>query len=154
MRRTTHKKNLKNTLSTLLEWKLIPILNENDAVATEEIQFGDNDLLSAKVAGLMKAERLLILTNVDGLYDCNPNENGGAKLISHLPKISSKLLKTLSKNSGVSETGRGGMYSKMRAAAYAKDLGIATWILRGDTGDALLKVARGEAIGTRIGGKP
>lgn len=154
MRRPTHKKNLKNTLSTLIDWKLIPILNENDAVATEEIQFGDNDLLSAKVAELMKAERLLILTNVDGLYDSNPNNNPGAILIPHLPKVPSKLLKALSKKSGVSAMGRGGMYSKVRAAAYAHGAKIPTWILRGDTGDGLLKIARGESMGTKVGGKP
>lgn len=151
--RGTHRKNLKNTLTTLLDWDVIPVLNENDAVATEEIQFGDNDLLSAKVAGLMNAERLVIMTNVDGLYDRNPVKFKDAKLIPHLPRVSKALLSSMSKETkpAVSAMGRGGMYSKIRAAAFAQSKGVPTWILRGDMADGLLKVARGEAVGTQIG---
>ncbi len=153
--RRAHSTNLKNTLKTLMSWDIIPILNENDAVATEEIQFGDNDLLSAKVAGLMKAERLVIMTNVDGLYDRNPLKHKDAKLISELPKVSKALLKSLGKDTShaVSNMGRGGMFSKIRAAAYAQSKGVPTWILRGDLPDSLLKIARGESLGTSIGTK-
>lgn len=151
--RSTHRKNLKNTLTQLLEWNIIPILNENDAVATEEIQFGDNDLLSAKVAKLLKAERLVILTNVDGLYDKNPVKHSDAKLISHLPKVTSKLLKSMD-SKAVSAVGRGGMYSKVRAAAHAQQASIPTWILRGDRTDSLIALAKGEHIGTAVGKLP
>jgi len=151
--RQSHRQNLKNTLHTLLDWSVIPVLNENDAVATEEIQFGDNDLLSAKVAGLMNAERLVIMTNVEGLYDRNPLKHRDANLISHLPRVSKPLLTSLSKDAkhAVSAMGRGGMYSKIRAAAYAQSKGVPTWILRGDLHDGLLKIARGEPVGTSIG---
>lgn len=152
MRRTTNRKNLKNTLKTLLEWKIVPILNENDAVATEEIQFGDNDLLSAKVAALLGAECLLILTNVDGLFDRNPTKHKNAQIISHLPSISKKLLADLRKG-GASAVGTGGMYSKVRAAAHAHKNGVPTWIMRGDTSDGLIRVARGESLGTYVGRK-
>ena len=150
MTRPEHRQNLKNTLATLLQWKIVPILNENDAVATEEIQFGDNDLLSAKVACLMQAERLIILTNVEGLYDSHPSKNPQAQLISHLPKVTKALLQSLD-SKAVSSLGRGGMYSKMRAAAHAQTKAIPTWILRGDLPRNLIKVAAQEAIGTYIG---
>lgn len=152
MTRPKHRQNLKNTLATLLKWKVVPILNENDAVATDEIQFGDNDLLSAKVADLMGAQRLIILTNVDGLYDSPPDKNPKAQLISHLPKVSKTLLASMDSKSK-SSVGRGGMYSKMRAAALAQSKSIPTWILRGDLPKNLLKIAAGETIGTYVGKK-
>ena len=150
MARPKHRQNLKNTLATLLQWKVVPILNENDAVATDEIQFGDNDLLSAKVACLMGADRLIILTNVDGLYDSPPNKNPKAKLISELPKVTKALLAAMD-TSAVSSVGRGGMYSKLRAAAQAQSKSIPTWILRGDLPHNLLKIAAQEKIGTYVG---
>jgi glutamate 5-kinase len=151
--RRAHAANLKNTLTALLDWQVVPILNENDAVATEEIQFGDNDLLSAKVAGLVKAERLVILTNVDGLYSENPNKSKNARLISHLPRVTPSLLKGLGRDQAhaVSPMGRGGMFSKIRAAAYAQSKGVPTCIMRGDIHDGLIKLIRGEALGTCIG---
>lgn len=145
-----HRRNLKNTLSTLLKWQVIPIINENDAVATEEIQFGDNDLLSAKVASLMGAERLVIFTHVDGLYDRNPKTHKNAKLISHLPKVTKAALGRVDREA-VSDLGRGGMFSKVRAAHHAQIHGIPTWILRGDVMDGLIKIARGEPLGTCVG---
>jgi glutamate 5-kinase len=151
--RSTHRKNLKNTLSQLLEWNIVPILNENDAVATEEIQFGDNDLLSAKVANLLDAERLVIMTNVEGLFDKNPEKHKDAKLISHLPKITPKLLKAMDPKA-VSAHGRGGMYSKVRAAAHAQKNKIPTWIIRGDVSGVLLTLAKNENVGTLVGEKP
>ena len=151
--RKEHRHNLRNTICQLIEWKIVPILNENDAVATEEIQFGDNDLLSAKVAGLLGAENLVIMTNVDGLYDRNPEKHRDAKAIPHLPRVTKTLLDSMDKNA-VSKVGRGGMYSKIRAAAYAQKQDVPTWIVRGDMPDNLLKIARGEWIGTRVGPAP
>lgn len=151
--RAGHRKNLKNTLSQLLEWNVVPILNENDAVATEEIQFGDNDLLSAKVAKLLKAERLVIMTNVDGFYDMNPVKNKNAKLVSHLPKITPALLKRMDPKA-ISTHGSGGMYSKIRAAAFTQKEKIPTWIIKGDVPGTLLNLAKGEHVGTMVGKLP
>jgi glutamate 5-kinase len=81
------RKNLVRTLSTLVKWGVLPILNENDAVSTTEIQFGDNDQLSALVATHMKADRLLLLTDVDGLYDSDPKKNTQARHVSELAKV-------------------------------------------------------------------
>lgn len=148
--RKTHRENLRNTLKTLLDWNVVPILNENDAVATEEIQFGDNDLLSAKVAGLVKAERLIILTNVEGLFDSNPEKNKNAKLIPRLAKVTKAHLSKVDQKA-VSNVGRGGMYSKMRAAAYAQSHNVPTWVLKGDTPQSLIKLVQGESIGTHLG---
>jgi glutamate 5-kinase len=150
IRRKNHRENLKNTLSTLLKWGIVPILNENDAVATEEIQFGDNDMLSAMVARLMGADRLVLLTNVDGVYDGNPLENRDARLLENIPRLTPKHFHIASPGKK-SEMGSGGMFSKLKAAHHAQAQGIETCILRGDTPQVLLKIARGEALGTRIG---
>jgi glutamate 5-kinase len=150
--RSAHRKNLKNTLAQLLEWNIVPILNENDAVATEEIQFGDNDLLSAKVANLLKADRLVIMTNVEGLFDKNPEKHKDAKLISELPKITPQLLKAMDPKA-VSAHGRGGMYSKVRAAAHAQKDKVPTWIIRGDLPGILLSLANDIHVGTVVGTK-
>ena len=151
--RTEARENLKNTLKTLLSWSVLPILNENDATSTEEIQFGDNDLLSAKVAALMKADRLILLTNVEGLYDANPQVNPDAKLINELPKVTSKILEGLDKNA-VSTVGRGGMYSKLKAAQFANKNNIVTYVVNGEVKNSLLKIANNEMVGTRIGPLP
>lgn len=143
------RQNFQNTIEKLLEWDATPILNENDAVATEEIKFGDNDSLSAKVACAIGAERLLILTDVDGLYEEDPRRNPGARLISHLigitPAIVAKAAPTSSSNRGT-----GGMYSKIRAAQEATRLGVETWLVKGDLPSVLLQVAEDKAVGTRI----
>ncbi len=148
----TRRGNLEITLNKLLEWKVVPILNENDAVATEEIKFGDNDSLSAKVACMMKADRLVILTDVEGLYDTNPSKNPRAKLVAHLPFIDESWLKKIGKQAG-SSRGTGGMYSKLLAAREANQQGIETWLLKGDAPNALLRIASGERMGSRLGGK-
>ena len=144
------RKNLKNTLEQLLKWKSTPVLNENDAVATEEIKFGDNDSLSARVAALTKADKLVILTDVSGLYEQNPLKNPKARLISHLPKVTENLLSTIDHGSG-SSRGTGGMFSKLSAAKLAQKAGIETWLAKGDVPSILLDIARDRAVGTCIG---
>jgi glutamate 5-kinase len=146
------KRNLQNTLAKLLEWKTVPILNENDAVATEEIQFGDNDSLSAQIAKAMRAERLVLLTDVSGLYDNDPKTNPDARLIEDLKNVTPQILSGLAKHGG-SSRGTGGMYSKLLAAKAASQAGITTHLVLGDQPDQLLKLARGEVVGTRIGAK-
>lgn len=142
--------NLMNTLSTLVAWGALPILNENDAVSTEEIQFGDNDRLSALVAGHMKADRLVLLTDVDGLYDSDPKKNPDAKLITKLDAISGALVRSLSGQSG-SNVGTGGMLSKILAAKTARAAGIVTHLAKGDEKNVILKLAAADRrIGTTI----
>jgi glutamate 5-kinase len=144
--------NLQNTLTQLLKWKVIPIINENDAVATEEIKFGDNDSLSSKIAVMMKAERLVLLTDVDGFFDADPKKNKNAQLIRFKPKIGSAELK-LAHQKNVSARGTGGMYSKILAADQARKSGIVTHLVRGDWPNNLLEIAKGHGLGTQIGGR-
>lgn len=145
----SRRKNLQNTLEQLLTWKVTPILNENDTVATHEIQFGDNDSLSARVAKVMKADRLVILTDVDGLFEEDPRKNPKAKLIGQLKEVSSSLLKKTSRTSG-SQSGTGGMFSKLSAAQIASRAGIETWLVKGDAPQVLLAVAKNADVGTRV----
>lgn len=144
--------NLQNTLTQLLKWKVIPIINENDAVATEEIKFGDNDSLSSKIAVMMKAERLILMTDVDGFFDGDPKKNKDAKLIHYKAKIGASDLK-LANHKNVSARGTGGMFSKILAADQARKSGIITHLVRGDWPNNLLELAKGHAIGTQIGGR-
>jgi glutamate 5-kinase len=146
------RNNLKSTIATLLKWDIIPILNENDTVATEEIKFGDNDSLSARVAIHTKADKLIILTDVLGLYDSNPNENPKAQLISEVQAISAKDLKKPGLRSG-SARGTGGMYSKLLAAQMATSKNIQTHLVKGDLPAVLVQLAKGASVGTRIKAK-
>jgi len=146
----TRSVNLKATLEKLLEWQVVPILNENDAVATEEIKFGDNDSLSAKIAIAMKADRLVILTNVEGLHDKNPETHPDAKLIRSIASVTPELLKQL-KPEDRSISGTGGMYSKLMAAKDATENGIETLLLKGDIANILVTAAENVPVGTRIG---
>jgi glutamate 5-kinase len=150
------RENFHNTLEELLSWGVVPVLNENDAVATEEIKFGDNDSLSAKVALVSEADRLLILTDVNGLYDSNPSQNPEARLIPRLPSVTPSLLRKLQSSSSKqkgSGRGTGGMYSKIRAAAEASKGGTETWLVRGDVPSVLIQAAEGREIGTVIEAK-
>lgn len=141
--------NFRNTVNQLLDWEVTPILNENDAVATEEIKFGDNDSLSAKVAHAIGAKRLVILTDVEGLYDEDPRKNPSAQLIRSLPKVSAQLLDRAS-TWGNSKSGTGGMYSKLKASQEAGKRGIETWLVKGDSPSVLWQVAQGNPVGTCI----
>jgi glutamate 5-kinase len=145
------KQNLQNTLSTLLRWKAVPIINENDAVATDEIQFGDNDKLSSEIAKMMGAEKLIILTDVDGLYDANPRTHKKAKLIPHIDQVNSKWLNLTQKNNVGSSRGTGGMYSKLLAAKNSVKNNITCHLIRGDIPRNLISIAQGKPIGTVIG---
>lgn len=146
---TVRRGNFENTLEKLLEWGVTPVLNENDAVATQEIKFGDNDSLSAKVARVCAADRLVILTDVEGLYDSDPKKNPGARRIDRLEGVPESYLGTVDRGAG-SSRGTGGMYSKLMAASEATEGGIPTWLVKGDLPGILLEVARDAAVGTRI----
>ena len=125
------------TFSELLERSILPIINENDTVSVEELTFGDNDMLSALVSGLVHADQLIILTDINGFYDDNPNKNPNAKRIHHLSEITDDMLE-LAKGAG-SKVGTGGMQSKLLAARTALQAGVKVFIGKGEGPDKLLK---------------
>ena len=149
----TRSENFKQTLTTLLRWGVVPLLNENDAVATEEIKFGDNDSLSVQVARCLRADRLVILTDVMGLFDSDPRVNKKAVLIKNVKAVTPQMLATTSQNAG-SGRGTGGMFSKLRAAQTAQTLGIPTWLVKGDLPNILLEVAQNKSVGTHVRALP
>jgi len=136
--------NARNTLETLLKWDVLPIVNENDTVAVEELKFGDNDRLSALIATKMGADLLAILTDVDGVFDRSPSEEGAKRIpvISRFPVVSN-----IEERAG-SAFGLGGMRSKLEAAELATRAGILTHIGNGHEPDLLLRVLAGEMVGT------
>lgn len=138
--------NARNTLMTLLEYRVIPIINENDTVVVDEIRFGDNDNLSAMVTNLVEANMLVILSDVDGLYDCDPHLNPNARLLHEVERINDEI----EAMAGISSTdiGTGGMYTKIRAAKRATMHGIGTAIINGTQPGNLVRFFDGEDIGT------
>ena len=138
--------NARNTLHTLLEWGILPIINENDTVIVEEIKFGDNDQLSALIAGLIAADMVISLTDTEGLYDCDPRVHEGARLIPMVQRIDSKLLACASGSPGA--VGTGGMLSKLNAAKKCMASGIPMIIAPGKERDVLLRLFAGEPLGT------
>jgi len=139
--------NARHTLQELLRLGAIPIVNENDTVATDEIRFGDNDKLSASIVNLIGADLLIILTDVDGLYASPPKAGRRRpKLIDVVEEITSEIKDGAEGSS--SNIGRGGMTSKLEAAQMAARSGAATVICNGQTPGALAQVAAGESLGT------
>ncbi len=138
--------NARNTLETLMDWGIVPIINENDTVVVEEIKFGDNDQLSALIAGLIGADLVINLTDTEGLYDCDPRDNAGAKLIPVLHKVDSKIVQCATPRPGA--VGTGGMLSKINAARKCLASGIPMIIAPGKDRDVLLRLMDGEVIGT------
>ncbi|RYM05125.1 glutamate 5-kinase [Sporolactobacillus sp. THM7-7] len=139
-----------SALSELIKRSVIPIINENDSVSLEELTFGDNDMLSALVGGLIHADFLVILTDVNGLYKKNPNQFPNAGRYDYLPDIPDELLNETSASSG-SKVGTGGMKSKLRAAKTALSLGVRTFIGSGSGADKLVQIIGGTGDGTYIG---
>ncbi len=140
--------NARGTLNTLLELGVVPVVNENDTVATDEIRLGDNDTLGALTVNLIEADLLVILTDQQGLYDSDPRTNPDAKLLSEADLSDPNLGGMAGETKG--ELGRGGMRTKLTAAHWAARSGAATVIAYGRTPDALLKIASGESIGTLL----
>jgi len=141
--------NFKQAIEQLLEWDVVPVINENDVVATEEIRFGDNDALSAQVAHFSGADQLVILTDVQGLYDADPRKHPQAKLVARLEKVTPELLLKTVPQAGTAR-GTGGMYSKLKAGKYAAEHFIDTRLVQGDLPRVLLRIAEGEDVGTLI----
>lgn len=138
--------NTRNTIHTLLDWSVLPIINENDTVAVEEIKFGDNDNLSAMIAVLLDADVLINLTDIDGLYDKNPHEFGDAKLIPLVIRIDDAIRKIASDIPGA--LGTGGMLTKIEAAEKVCATGIPMIIAKGKTPDILIDLFAGKMTGT------
>lgn len=137
--------NARNTLETLLKWEVLPVINENDTVSIEELKFGDNDQLSAMIAGKLGADLLVILTDVGGVYDRPPKEEG-ARRIPYVSRISE--INVLTGTQAGSAFGLGGMRSKLEAAQLATRAGVLTFIGDGHEKDILLRVISGEMAGT------
>ena len=153
MDRPTVRQNLISTFEALLSLHVIPVVNENDSVCIEEIEsehkvFGDNDTLSAVVASLISADLLLILTDIDGLYDSDPRRDPGARLISEVREIDEAII---AKAGGVgSGFGTGGMATKIAAAKFAMEEGIDVVITNGSRPQDLYTILDGGRVGTRF----
>ncbi|NLB81143.1 MAG: glutamate 5-kinase [Clostridiaceae bacterium] len=140
------QKNALATINTLFSLGAVPIINENDTISTYEIEFGDNDVLSAHVAKLVGADLLVILTDTEGLYDSDPKRNANAKLISKVEGITDKI-RSLAEGTK-SEQGTGGMSTKIQAAQLATEAGIDTVISSGENPDVLYDIIQGKPRGT------
>jgi glutamate 5-kinase len=144
----TNYLNARQTLRRLIDWGVVPVVNENDTTATDEISFGDNDFLAAQVALLLEARLLVLLTNVDGLLSGDPRLQPEAELISEVTDFDQ--LRDLQINDRTSVFGSGGMRSKVGAAEMASEAGIPAVICNGTSAGTLLAAAAGEAGGTRF----
>lgn len=144
----TNYLNARQTLRRLIEWGVVPVVNENDTTATDEITFGDNDFLAAQVAILLDARLLVLLTDIDGLHTADPRVDPGAKLVAEVSDFSD--LAPMDIGDRTSAFGSGGMRSKVAAAEMASEAGIPAAICNGTVKDTLTTAASGEAIGTRF----
>ena len=138
--------NLHNSFMKLFEYGAIPIVNENDSIAVEEIVFGDNDSLSAHIAKIVDADLLIILTDIDGLFSSNPREDEDAVLIHSVDEINDEIF-AIAGGSGTSR-GTGGMVTKLHAAQIATEAGIDTVVMNGSDPEDIYKLLDGRQIGT------
>ena len=138
--------NARNTLNTLINWNVVPVINENDTIMVEEIKLGDNDNLAAMISLLMDADCLFILTDIDGLYNKDPRSFSDAKLIPKVSGFKKQIEKFASQIPGT--LGTGGMLSKVQAGQKVTSAGIPMIIARGDTPNVLLKLFDGAKLGT------
>jgi glutamate 5-kinase len=144
----THYLNARQTLTTLLEWRVLPVINENDTTATDEISFGDNDFLAAQVAVLVGAEELILVTDIDGLFTADPRLYPDARIVNEVSDFAA--LEELEIGHTTSPLGSGGMRSKVVAADMATAAGIPTVICNGLRAGALEAVLEGQREGTRF----
>ncbi|MFT8320689.1 MAG: glutamate 5-kinase [Bacillus sp. (in: firmicutes)] len=144
--------NMKNTLNVLLDRGIIPIINENDTVTVDRLKFGDNDTLSAKVAALIDADQLLILSDINGLYTENPHKNPDAKMLEKVYSITPEI--EAAAGGSDSSVGTGGMKSKIAAFKIAMASGIQSFLGKAGTPDILIDAIHGNAKGTYFESKP
>ncbi len=142
-------RNFSNTLERLLELGAMPIINENDTVATEELGIGDNDTLAAIVAKSVNADLLILLSDIDGLYTADPHVDPNAVLLHHVPEITDEV-RALAGVSG-SGLGTGGMITKLQAAEICLGCGCTMVIANGDNSELLYDIIEGKEVGTRFG---
>lgn len=140
------KENAINTFCQLLEWGVVPIVNENDVISTEEIEFGDNDTLSAVVASLVGAQVLVILSDIDGLYSADPRVDSSAELVEQVDEITDELLSTA--GGAGSKRGTGGMVTKLLAARRATAHGVNMVITNGKDPRVIYDILDGKRAGT------
>lgn len=138
--------NATNTLNTLLKWGVVPIVNENDTVSSDELEFGDNDTLSAYVSELVSADLLILLSDIDGLYNKDPHKNADAEFIDEISEITEEI-ENLAGGSGTSR-GTGGMMTKITAAKIATSAGIDMVIASGEKPEILYDILDGKKAGT------
>ena len=139
--------NVRNTLQELIKLGVVPVINENDTVATDQIRFGDNDTLAALVANIIDADLLVILTDQDGLFDADPRKNPNANLVTNGNSQDESLLELAGSSSTL---GRGGMITKLKAAKLAARSGANTVIAGGRVNQILSRLSEGEALGTML----
>jgi glutamate 5-kinase len=147
-----HYLNARQTLRRLLEWRAVPVVNENDTTATDEITFGDNDFLSAQVAILLDARLLVLLTDTPGLHTADPRADAGAERVEEVSSFGE--LERYEIGDRTSAFGSGGMRSKVAAAEMASAAGIAVVVCDGTEAGNFLAAARGERVGTRFAAHP
>ncbi len=140
--------NIKNTINTLLTYKAVPIINENDTISFSEIKFGDNDTLGALVASLIEADTYVILTDQEGVFESDPRKNPDAKMIHEADAHDERLLGMVTSEGG--RFGTGGMYTKIMASHIAATSGTTTYIVKGSRDNALLDIANGIQVGTKL----
>ncbi|KKQ61243.1 MAG: Glutamate 5-kinase [Parcubacteria group bacterium GW2011_GWE2_38_18] len=145
--RQTSSVNTLNTINELLKYGVVPIINENDTTAVEEIVLGDNDKLSALVAVLIKADLLVLASDIDGLFDKNPHLYDDAKLITEITDLEQAEGLVEEKTGGI---GTGGMSSKLAAAKICKQNNIETWIMNGGRNNFLVEALEGKSVFTRV----
>ncbi len=141
------RRHLIDTFNQLIKFGSIPIVNENDSVSVDELINGDNDCLSAEVAVLCNADLLVMLTDTDGLYDSNPNENENAKLIETVEKITPEIVAAAG---GAGKRGTGGFTTKINAAKIATSNGIPVIIMNGEKPTRIYKILEGKSYGTKF----
>ena len=146
--RTNRLMNLENTLYRLLQLRVIPVINENDTVATEEIAVGDNDTMGAIVAKYMRADLLVLLSDINGLYTADPHTHPDARLIDRVEEITPEI-EALAGGAG-SSLGTGGMATKLMAARIATTAGVEMVIANGERAAVLYDIVEGRAAGTRF----
>ena len=138
--------NASNTFNTLIEMDCIPIVNENDSLSFAEIEFGDNDTLSAVVAKICRADALVLLSDIDGLYDADPRKNKDAKLISRVGKITDEIM-SFAGGAGT-ENGTGGLITKLHAAKITSEAGIPMYLMNGENPKLIYDLIEKGNIGT------
>jgi glutamate 5-kinase len=148
----TNYLNARQTLRRLLDWEIVPVVNENDTTATDEITFGDNDFLSAQVAILLDARLLVLLTDIEGLHTADPRHDASAQLVEEVSDFAQ--LRDYEIGERTSPFGLGGMRSKAAAAEMASESGIEAVICDGTADATLAQAAAGDKVGTRFAAKP